>query len=166
MWDAFKNLHNEFHERMEQMQRFGGMRILILHVLDENGPKNGVEIMDSIQVHQESCTMSRHGHRHSRPSPGSLYPMLKKMVKEGLISKREDGKYELTEKGNKTINKLYGRFKPHEKMDRGEYSITRALTEIEGYISYLEDIKEEKLAPHAELIGELSERLKKLNESL
>jgi len=166
MWDAFKNLHKEFHEKMEQMQRFGGIRILILHVLDENGPGNGVEIMDAIQAHHESCNMSHRGPRPPRPSPGSVYPMLKKMVNEGLLVKCEDGRYELTEKGNKVINKLYGRFKPHEKMDRGEYSVTKALTEIEGYVSYLEDIKEEKLASHEELIGELSERLKTIRESL
>lgn len=163
MWDAFKNLHKEFHEKMEQMQQFGGLRILILHVLDENGPGNGVEIMDAIQAHHESCKLHR-GHKPPRPSPGSVYPMLKKMVNEGLLTKREDGKYELTEKGNKVINKLYGRFKPHEKMDRGEYSITKALTEIEGYVSYLEDIKEEKLAPHGELIAELSQRLKTISD--
>jgi len=167
MWDAFKNLHNEFHEKMEQMQRLGGLRVLILHVLDENGPGNGVEIMDAIQTHHESCNMSHRGHRpHSRPSPGSVYPMLKKMVNEGLLIKHEDGRYELTEKGNAILNRIYGRFKPQEKMDRGEYSITKALTEIEGYVSYLEDIKEEKLVPHGELIGELGERLKTIRESL
>lgn len=166
MWDAFKNLHKEFHERMGQMQRFGGLRILILHVLDENGPGNGVEIMDAIQAHHESCNMSYRRPRPPRPSPGSVYPMLKKMVDEGLISKREDKRYELTEKGQKIINKLYGRFKPQEKMDRGEYSIKKSLTEIEGYVSYLEDIKEEKLIPYEELIGELSERLKNIQESL
>lgn len=165
MWDAFKNLHKEFHEKMEQMQRFGGLRILILHVLDENGPGNGVEIMDAIQAHHESCKSHR-GHRTPRPSPGSVYPMLKKMVNEDLLIKRADGKYELTEKGNKVINKLYGRFKPHEKIDRGEYSIAKALTEIEGYISFLEDIKEEKLVPHEEIIEELSGRLKNIEQSL
>lgn len=165
MWDAFKNLHKEFHEKMEQMQQFGGLRILILHVLDENGPGNGVGVMDAIQAHHESCKSHRR-HRSPRPSPGSVYPMLKKMVNEGLLTKREDGKYELTEKGNKVINKLYGRFKPHEKIDRGEYSIAKALTEIEGYISFLEDIKEEKLVPHEEIIEELSGRLKNIEQSL
>jgi DNA-binding PadR family transcriptional regulator len=33
-----------------------------------------------------------------RPSPGSVYPMLDEMVKDGLVKKREDGKYELTAK--------------------------------------------------------------------
>lgn len=166
MWDAFKNLHNEFHERMEQMQKFGGLRILILHVLDENGPRNGVEIMDDIQAHHEACKMSRRGHRTLRPSPGSVYPMLKKMVKEDLIVKQEDGKYSLTEKGHNIIDKLSGRAGYHHKMDRGEYSIKKSLTEIEGYVSYLEDIKEEKLAPYEGLIEELIERLTVVEESI
>lgn len=177
MWDTFKKFHLEFHERIEEMQRCGGLRIWILHVIDEHGPINGVEIMDAIQAHQEGLEkkhpfnqMSRRGHKHPRkyprPSPGSVYPMLKKMVDETLISKLEDGKYELTEKGQEIVYKMGGRFGPHGKMDRGEFSIRKALTEIDRYVSYLEDIKEEKLAPHEELIGDLSERIKKLKKSL
>lgn len=176
MWDAFRNLHRELHERIEEMQRYGGLRIWILHVIDEHGPANGVEIMDSIQAHHEAIKkmspfeqMSCRGPKHRktpRPSPGSVYPMLKKMVEEGLIIKREDGKYELTERGQEIVYKMGGHFRPREKMDRGELSIRKALTEIDGYVSYLEDIKEEKLASHEELIGELSERLKDIKESI
>ncbi|NYB51773.1 MAG: PadR family transcriptional regulator [Methanobacteriaceae archaeon] len=175
MWDAFRNLHREFHERIEEMQRFGGLRIWILHVIDEHGPANGVEIMDGIQAHYEAIERAAPFDRVScrgpkrrtpRPSPGSVYPMLKKMVEEGLINKLDDGKYELTERGQEIVYKIGGRFGFHKKMDRGELSIRKALTEIEGYISYLEDIKEEKLASHKNLIAELSERLKKMEESL
>jgi DNA-binding PadR family transcriptional regulator len=166
MWDTFKNLHRDFHERMDQMQRFGGLRVLILHVLDEHESGNGVEIMDAIQAHHESCKMSHRGQRTSRPSPGSVYPMLKKMVDEGLIIKQEDGRYQITEKGQKIIYKLSGRLGYPKKMDRGEYSIRKALTEIEGYIAYLEDIKEEKLSSHQEIIGELAMRLKTVEDSL
>ena len=166
MWDAFKNLHNEFHERMEQIQKFGGLRLLILHVLDENGPRNGVEIMDDVQAHHEACKMAHRGRGTLRPSPGSVYPMLKKMVNEDLIIKQEDGRYSLTEKGHNIIDKLSGRTGYHHKMDCGEYSIKKSLTEIEGYVSYLEDIKEEKLVPYEEVIGELIKRLIIVKESL
>lgn len=178
MWDAFKNLHKEFHERIEEMQRFGGLRLWILHVIDEHhdqGPMNGVEIMDSIQAHYEAIekmapfdqmTCKGHKRKTPRPSPGSVYPMLKKMVEEGLINKRDDGKYELAEKGKEIVDKMGGRFGSHARMDRGELSIRKALTEIEGYVSYLEDIKEEKLAPNEKFIGELSERLKNIQESI
>ena len=166
MEDDFKNLHKEFHERMNLIKRLGGLRINILHVLDENGPKNGAEITNTIQADQKSCKMPDHGHKSPRPLPGSLYRMLKNMVTEGLLIKREDGRYELTENGQKSINKIYGRFKPTGKMDRGEYSIKSSLTEIEGHIDYLNAIKEEKLVPYRELIEELSKKLKNMGDSL
>ena len=147
MEDNFKNLHKEFHERMDEIKRLGGLRIYILHVLDEYGPMNGVEVTDAIQAHQKPCKIPHHGHKNPRPLPGSLYRMLKNMVTEGLLIKREDGRYELTENGQKSINKIYGRFRPNEKIDRGEYSIKSSLTEIEGHIDYLSVIKEEKLVP-------------------
>ena len=185
--DMLNSLHREFHERIEEMQKCRGLRMWILHILYEHGPKNGVEIMDALETHYEKINHlrqeyrrmrhehqghqyeSRRDHRPKRPSPGSVYPMLKKMVDEDLIHKREDGRYELTEKGQKVIHKLFGHpfFRQHEKhMDRGALAIENALAEIDSYISYLEDIKKEKLMPHKELIGELSERLKKLKKSL
>ncbi len=51
-------------------------------------------------------------------------------------------------------------------MDRGTFAIESVLTEIDGYISYLEDVKREKLILHTKLIDELNERFKKIRESL
>ena len=170
MWDKLKDLHKEFHERIEEMQKLGGLRIWILHVLDEYGPKNGVEIMDAVQVHHEGLHQTHYeGHRQSkRPSPGSIYPMLKKMVSENLINKREDGRYELTGKGKERSYKIFRHFHGfHGKhIDRGTFTIENTLIEIDSYVSYLEDIKKEKLVPHEKLIRALSERLKNINESL
>ncbi len=184
MWDdLWKNLHEKFHERMEEMQKSRGLRIWVLHILDENGPRNGVEIMDDVQKHYESFKMmhesrrhhERHRHEHhggckhpKRPSPGSIYPMLKKMVEEGLIIKMDDGRYDLTDKGREIVYKIFGHWHGrHGKgMDRSAFAIESTLTEIDGYVSYLEDIKKEKLAPHEEHIGVLGERLKKIKESL
>ena len=45
-----------------------------------------------------------------RPSNGSIYPMLKKMVNEGMINKRDDGRYELSENGKDTYYKLLGNY--------------------------------------------------------
>ena len=56
--DHWQDIHRNFHESLEDMQQLGGLRMWILHVLDEEGPKNGVEIMDAVQVHteqSESC---------------------------------------------------------------------------------------------------------------
>lgn len=173
MWD-FKKLHEKFHEKIEEMQRLGGLRIWILHVLDED-PKNGVEIMDSIEEHHEMIH-KRHGddrfkrhmmHNMRRPSPGSVYPMLKKMVEEKLITKMDDGKYELTDKGREISTKVFGHFRPNEKhFDRCGLAVEDALTEIESYISFLEDIKLEKLAPHAERINIIDMRINKIKNLL
>jgi len=189
MWDNWRDKLSslkDFHDRLEELGKLGGLRIWIIHVLDD-GPKNGVEIMDAIQEHHESIhemrdermrlmTDDKHYQQHlqrrlrhasRRPSPGSVYPMLKKMVTEGLIIKQEDGRYKLTDKGQEMAYKIFGRFKSYtEQMDRGAQAVERALTEIDSYVSYLEDIKKEKLIPHEELIRELSERLKKIEKSL
>lgn len=180
MWDSLKNLQDKFHENIEEMQKLRGLRIWIIHVLDD-GPKNGVEIMDSIQEHFEQMHQMRrmgnmeHRSRHlhhtikhaSRPSPGSVYPLLKKMVDENLISKGDDGRYELTSRGQEISHKLFGHLRRFTReRDPGAFAVKNALTEIDGYVSYLEDIKKEKLILHEELIGDLCERLDKIKESL
>jgi DNA-binding PadR family transcriptional regulator len=189
MWDNWRNKVNslkEVHDRLEELGRLGGLRIWIIHVLDDN-PKNGVEIMDAIQEHHEAVhkmhdkrmhTMTNDKHyekhlhrtmRHAprRPSPGSVYPMLKKMVDEELIVKQEDGRYKLTDTGQEMAHKIFGHFRSRAaQVDLGSQAVENALAGINSYISYLEDIKKEKLIPHEELIGELSERLKKMKDSL
>ncbi len=103
-----------------------------------------------------------------RPSNGSVYPMLKKMVNEELINKKDDGQYELSENGKDTYYKLFGNYpKSHGGyVDHNKITIENALTEIKGYISCLEDFRNEKLVPHKDEIQLLTERLKKLNESI
>lgn len=176
MWDTFKNLHDKFHESIEEMQKLRGLRILIIHVL-EDGPKNGVEIMDSIQEHHEKFLqmhrianskypprMKRHSHR---PSPGSIYPILKKMVDEDLIIKCEDGRYELTKTGKDITFKLFGNLLQNRKPEEhGAYALKNALTEIQGYVSYLEDIKNEKLVLHEELIDDICSRMNTIRDSI
>ncbi len=200
MWDNWRNKLNNFkeiHDRLEELGKLGGLRIWIIHVL-EQGPKNGVEIMDAIQEHHEKFHQmadmrmrnmredpeyyklmnkdDKHYYKHlnrtmkhapRRPSPGSVYPMLKKMVSEGFIVKLEDGRYDLTDLGHETYANIFGHsHKSHEEMDRSTQAVENALNEIDSYISYLNDIKKEKLALHKERIGELSERLKEMKDSL
>jgi DNA-binding PadR family transcriptional regulator len=171
MWDRLNDLHQDlhktFHERIEELQKLGGLRIWILHILDEHGPQNGVEIMDSFEAHQEGLHVIHiMGINHSkRPSPGSIYPMLKKMVSENLISKKEDGRYDLTAKGREISDKIFLGFHGR-RVNRGSFPIENILTEIDSYVSYLEDIKKKKLVRHEKLIGLLSERLKNIQESL
>lgn len=174
MWD-FKKLHEKFHEKIEEMQKLGGLRIWIIHVLDE-GPKNGVEIMDAIEEHHKMMEQRhitderfRHHMAHSmkRPSPGSVYPMLKKMVEEDLIVKLDDGKYKLTEKGQKIASNFFGRFRPKEaNMDRCNMVVENALAEIEGQVAFLESIKSEKLEQYCPRIQSISKKIDGIMRSL
>ena len=157
--------HDQFHEAITEMQKLGGLRMWIMHVLDENGLTNGAEIMEAVQGH----TLSPNGpYKNSGPLPGSVYPMLKKMVSERFINKNSKGQYNLTENGRKLNSKLMGRFQADHSEDniRKVWSIDNILTEIENDVSYLEDIKTEKLNAQKERIKNLIERINKINESL
>ncbi len=69
--------------------RRGWLRPLIVSMLSRK-PMNGVEIMDEIELITGGLW---------RPSPGSVYPMLNELLNEDLVRRRDDGRYELTEKG-------------------------------------------------------------------
>ncbi len=172
-WDKKLRDLRDVYGNIEEVSRLGPLRIWILQVLDK-GPKNGVEIMDAIhelhkQVHHMRGEIVMHplnrGHITSRrPLPGSIYPMLKKMVKEELIIKQEDGRYKLTENGQKTIYNIIGT----TDTDRynGDNAIENAIKEIDNYSSFLEDVKTEKLQAYEKQINIIIERLKKIKESL
>jgi DNA-binding PadR family transcriptional regulator len=188
MWENWKIKHAQFHERMDLIGNLGGLRLWILYVLAD-GPKNGVEIMDAIQnrhnaIHsinvmnaiqkRQQAGLALHHDRPDRldswrPSPGSIYPMLNKMLAESLVIKKDDGRYELTVAGSETIGKVFGEAPPQlkgERIDHGTLAIENALSEIDGYVSYLEDIRKEKLASHEAKIVDLGDRLKKIQGSL
>ena len=173
MWDSLKNVHDKFHESIEEMQKLRGLRIFVIHVL-EDGPQNGVEIMDSIEEHQEKFHRMHNKHSHhpfkhtsSRPSPGSIYPILKKMVDEDLIIKLDDGRYELTKKGKDITFKIFGNFRQKSKpKEQGAFAVKNALIEIDSYLSYLEDIKNEKLLLHEELIDDICSRMNTIRDSI
>jgi DNA-binding PadR family transcriptional regulator len=158
------------------MKQVGELRMWILHVIDENGPSNGVEIMANVQTHYDFQfqRQNKGNHIHPHPDvnvqskkllPGSIYPMLKKMVSEGLISKQEDGKYDLTRDGQIIITNLFEHFQPNE-IDRNAVSIKNSLEAMNWHITHIEEMDKEKIAPHEESIESLIERLKKIKESL
>lgn len=132
--------------------RRGMLRPTILSILSRT-PKNGAEIVDDIEK------MSWGGWR---PSPGSIYPLLDEMAKEGLIQKREDGRYQVTEKGKEESDFPFGMpfgFRPH--------SVDQMLGEINAYIQYFEDLSrtdKSKLAQYQSTIRDLSQKLSKLAE--
>lgn len=118
-----------------------------------SSPKNGIELINEIEV------MSR---GWWRPSPGSIYPLLEQLRKEGLIKKREDGRYELTEKAAERLESSFG------PPFRRPLSVDDMIAEIEGYVSYLEDLARSdrsKIAPHVKKLKDFEERLAALAKS-
>ena len=110
-------------------------------------PKNGAEIMQEIEGMTQGWW---------RPSPGSVYPLLDELVQDGVIRKREDGRYELTEQSRDQAQWPFG------MGPRRPQSIEDMLSEIGGYVSYLEDLArtdKSKLAPHNDKIKSLASRL-------
>lgn len=139
----------KFH-RIGHFRGYGGLKILVLYILSE-GPKNGAELMDAIDL------MS---HGHWKPSPGSMYPLLSKAVEENLITKKEDRRYELTDAGLAEIN-IFQAGTPNQPE-----SIEGILTDIESNLSYLEDVPSEKLLPHAMMLEKINSKITKITETL
>jgi DNA-binding PadR family transcriptional regulator len=104
---------------------------------------NGVDIMNELQE------MS---HGWYRPSPGSIYPLLEQLEKEGLIAKNKDGKFELTAS--------YG-----ERSADGD-DVASALSAMESNASYLEDLQRTdraSLSKYKDRIEKLTRRLEAIN---
>ena len=148
-YQEMRELMRRIH-RIGHVRGYGGLKILVLHILSE-GPKNGAELMDSIDI------MS---HGHWKPSPGSIYPLLSKAVEENLIIKREDRRYELTDAGYEEINM----FKTEGPNKTG--SVEGILTDIDNNLSYLEDLSREKLAPHIEKLEKIGLKIDRIREAL
>ena len=67
----------------------GFSRQYILNLLKEK-PMSGKEIIDFAIYESEGKW---------KPSPGLIYPMLGRLLEEGLISETDNGKYKITHKG-------------------------------------------------------------------
>ena len=126
-----------------------GLRMMVVSLLSTS-PKNGVEIMDGVEAVTRGWW---------RPSPGSIYPLLDKMSKEGTIKRREDGKYELTPKAKVELEVSFGpRFRRPQTVDE-------MVTEMGSFVSYMEDVKgtsAKELEPHVNKLRELARRLSDL----
>lgn len=157
------------------MKQVGGLRMWILHVIDENGPSNGVAIMDSVQKHydwQVEWHEGNHIHPHEeakmqskRLLPGSIYPMLKKMVDEGSITKLDDGKYDLTEDGKIIVTNLFTHFQSPNKHSGNEINpIENLLDAMKWEVTSMEKLDKKEITHHKKSIESLIQRLKKLTE--
>jgi len=70
----------------------GFSRYYILELLKKN-PHTGKEIIDNATEESEG---------NWKPSPGLIYPLLGRLLDEGLIEETKDGKYQITKKGKST----------------------------------------------------------------
>ena len=74
----------------------GFSRYYILEVLKEK-PHTGKEIIDKAFEQSEGIW---------KPSPGLIYPLLGRLLDEGLIEETKAGKYQITRKGKATADDL------------------------------------------------------------
>ena len=141
------NLGQGHHLGMwDNPHRRGILRTWVFIMLRQE-PRNGAEIMNQIELASQG---------NWRPSPGSIYPLLEQLCKEESISKHEDGKYEITEKGKKEFKW------PYEMYSKQPRSSDGALEEMNNSLSYLEDLKRmdpSKIAPSIDKLKSFRDRL-------
>jgi DNA-binding PadR family transcriptional regulator len=131
------------------MHRRRGLKMAVVSMLAAS-PKNGVELMNEIERMTQGWW---------RPSPGSVYPVLEQLVDDGMIRKRDDGRYELTEKAHDEVEWTFG---PGFRRPRTTEDM---MTELSGFVSYLEELSRADpaaTAPYLEKARELGERLSKV----
>ncbi len=129
-------------------RRHGGMRYYVLWLLTR-GPMKGSEIMDRIQTETMGWW---------RPSPGTIYPLLGNLEKEGLIKRLPDLRYELTDAGRTETGTGPGQASQSIPMER-------LINDLEGYADYLEEEKESAL-PYLDRIASTAERILKITSDL
>jgi len=137
------------------MRRRGWLRPWILSMLDA-GPKNGADIISEV----EKASMG-----WWRPSPGSVYPLLEEMVQDGLVTRRQDGKYEITNKGKDEMSWTHGPWRHSHR----PVTVEAMLNEIESYMSYFEDVArsdKSKIGGYSDRIKAIKERFTSLTEIL
>ncbi|HTT15641.1 MAG TPA: PadR family transcriptional regulator [Thermoplasmata archaeon] len=108
-------------------------------------PRNGAEVMDDMELMTRGWW---------RPSPGSVYPLLEEMVKEGTLRKRDDGRYELVETKEA---KEWDWALPHATR-----SVQDVARELRGLASYLEDLHRAEPASTASIEGQIDEVVERL----
>jgi len=160
-------------EILNELQKFSDLRMQYMNHMHPRsfgcGPLNRAERHDELQNVSDSRI---HHMSHMQPkrfrysSPSYVYPALKKLEGEGLISKNKEDKYELTGKGKNSLKELQEVFKTDKRGGDDAFNIENAFTELDSNIDYLEDTGKEKLKDHLESIENLIVRLKIIKESL
>jgi len=131
------------------MRRKRGLPNMVVYLLS-SAPKNGVELMDGV----ESVTRG-----WWRPTPGSIYPLLKEMSDQGIVKMRDDKRYELTSKGR---TQAEGSFGPRRRRPR---TMDDMVDQMHSFVSYMEDAKasgREDLQPHLAKLRGLAKRIREV----
>lgn len=133
------------------MHKRRGLRNMVVYLLSSS-PKNGVELMDGVEAMTRGWW---------RPTPGSIYPLLKDMTDHGVVIKREDGRYELTPHGKRSLEDSFG---PPRRQPQ---SMDDMVGQIQSFLSCMEDMKgarKERLDPLRGKFKELAKRFADLAE--
>jgi len=86
----------EWFQRVGSSVPRGFSRYFILELLTTK-PYTGKEIIDAATQQSDGKW---------KPSPGLIYPLLGRLLDEGLIEESKDGKYQITKKGKNTSDDL------------------------------------------------------------
>jgi len=86
------------HHRYHHGEMKGFLTFLVLWIIREES-KTGAEITEELE--------RRKG---SRPSPGTIYPVLKYLKERGLVSMDKDKRYSLTKSGEKALDESIQHF--------------------------------------------------------
>jgi len=87
---------SEWFQRVGSSVPRGFSRYYILELLKKK-PHTGKEIIDTAVKQSEGIW---------KPSPGLIYPLLGRLLDEGLIEETNSGKYQITRKGKATADDL------------------------------------------------------------
>jgi len=91
-----------------------------------------------------------------KPSPGSIYPLLSTLEKDGEITRKENGIYEITQKGIEEISD----FLP----PRYKGSVETGVEELESLMDFFEDMGKDNLLPYKNRLIKAKDRLERLIE--
>jgi DNA-binding PadR family transcriptional regulator len=129
------------------LRQKGRLRLMILWLLYQS-PRRGIDIIDDIYKMTWGWW---------RPSPGSVYPLLNKMVEDGVVVKGEEDKYVITQKGIKELESIF-------PLNRRS-NIEDAIEELEGLANFFNEAPREQVIQYKERIMSALNKIRKVVEN-
>ncbi|MFP3226032.1 MAG: PadR family transcriptional regulator [Sulfolobaceae archaeon] len=129
------------------LRQKGRLRLMILWLLYQS-PRRGIDIIDDIYKMTWGWW---------RPSPGSVYPLLNKMVEDGVVVKGEEDKYVITQKGMKELESIF-------PLNRRS-NIEDAIEELEGLANFFNEAPREQVIQYKERIMSALNKIRKVVEN-